>query len=275
MRRNLLLSMWLGLAASAIVADPAFAQYGNRFRSDPATGEQYRVEITVGSFNAEPDLSISSEQLGIPGSDIDLVTDLGVEKKRFNDFRVVLRPGRKHKFRVSYLPIKYEAEAVLSRTLVFNGIAYQVGLPVQSTFEWKAWRFGYEWDFIYRDRGFVGLLLEAKYTDVSATLVNPVASEFVEANAPIPAIGGIARGYVLSNLAITGEVSGFKLPGSVTEREDDSGSYLDYDVYATLNFSHNFGVQGGYRRIDVDYVIDQDFGDLNLKGWYVSGVIRF
>ncbi|MCL4814932.1 MAG: hypothetical protein KJ061_20810 [Vicinamibacteraceae bacterium] len=274
-RRNAWLPVGLGLVVSASVADPAFAQYRSRFGSDPATGEKYHVEISVGYWNPEPEMVISSEQLGIPGSDIDFVTDLGIEKERFGDFRLILRPARKHKFRVSYLPMKYEAESVLSRTLVFNGIAYQVGLPVQSTFEWKAWRFGYEWDFIYRDRGFVGLLLEAKYTDVRADLVSAVASEFVEAKAPIPAIGGIARGYLLSNLAITGEVTGFKLPGSVVERDNDSGSYLDFDIYATLNFTHNLGVQGGYRRIDVDYVIDEDFGDFNLEGWYFSGVLRF
>ena len=41
-----------------------------------------------------------------------------------------------------------------------------VTLPVATDLKWKAYRFGYEWDFVYRDRGFVGVVLEAKYTDV-------------------------------------------------------------------------------------------------------------
>ena len=44
----------------------------------------------------------------------------------------MLRPARKHKFRLAYTPIKYETESVLSRTIVFNGIEYRVGLPVNS-----------------------------------------------------------------------------------------------------------------------------------------------
>ena len=31
--------------------------------------------------------------------------------------------------------------------------------------EVEAYRFGDEWDFLYRDRGFVGIVLEAKYTE--------------------------------------------------------------------------------------------------------------
>ena len=73
--------------------------------------------------------------------------------------------------------------------------------------KWRAYRFGYEWDFVYRDRGFAGLLLEAKYTDVSATLTNLLDTEFVRARAPIPAVGFIGRGYVAPNISITGEFS--------------------------------------------------------------------
>ena len=46
-------------------------------------------------WNADPDLIISSESLGIPGDDIDLVNDLGIEDKRLREFRLVLRPATK------------------------------------------------------------------------------------------------------------------------------------------------------------------------------------
>ena len=42
--------------------------------------------------------------------------------------------------------------------LIFNGIRYKVALPVHTTLEWKAYRFGYEYDFVYKDRGFFGVL---------------------------------------------------------------------------------------------------------------------
>ena len=55
-------------------------------------------------------------------------------------------------------------------------------------------------------------MLEAKYTDVQASLTNILDSEFVHARAPIPAIGFIGRGYVAPNISITGEFTFFKLP---------------------------------------------------------------
>ena len=41
--------------------------------------------------------------------------------------------------------------------------------------------FGYEYDFVVKNRGFVGFVLEAKYTDVQVQLASPIASEFAHA----------------------------------------------------------------------------------------------
>jgi hypothetical protein len=275
MRRTALLPVLLAAIVAGSAA-PASAQYGGRRgASDPATGERYHVEIAGGFWNPTPELIVSSESLGIPGTEINFVSDLGVERARFREFRAVLRPARKHKFRVNYIPIRYESEAVLQRRIVFNGIEYNVGLPVSSSAHWDAWRFGYEYDFVHRDRGFVGLIVEAKYTRVRVDLVSPLAAEYASVRAPIPAVGGIARGYIFSNLSVTGELTGIKLPGSIVDRENDSGSYWDYDIYGTLNLVNSFGMQFGYRSISVNYVIDQDFGDLNMRGLYFMGVVRF
>ena len=253
------------------VAAPAMAQYGAS-SANRATGENYHVEVSGALWDPTPQILIRSESIrGIIGSDIDFVEDLGIEKSWFTQLKVVLRPATKHKFRFEYTPIKYEAETVLSRDLIFNGIEFPISVPVEAKFTWKAYRFAYEYDFVYRDRGFVGLVLEAKYTDVEASLTNRLASEFVHARAPIPAIGFIGRGYVAPNISITGEFTFFKLP----EIEGNSGRYFDFDLYGTVNFTNNVGVQGGYRSFDVIYKVENDDGDLQLKGLYFGGVVRF
>jgi len=263
------------LSVCASVA-PVSAQYGYQpaSRSNLATGEKYAVEITTGLWYPNASAIVSSESLGIIGSEIDLVNDLGVVDEKFTDYRVVVRPGRKHKLRFQYTPIEYETEATIQRDLVFNGIVFPIRLPVTSRLDWKAWRFGYEYDFLYRDRGFLGLILEAKYTDVKVELENPVSREFTEAQAPIPALGIIGRGYIAPNIAVTGEFTGFKMPGDFSEGED-AAQYFELDLYGTLNFTDNFGIQGGYRSLAVKYQIDEDFGDLKLDGFYFSGVVRF
>jgi len=261
----------LALAALLGTSSAANAQLS---RQDPATGERYNVEISYGWWDPTPDIQVSSESLGIPGTVIDFVEDFGYEKKRLREFRAVLRPARKHKFRIEYLPIGYEIEgAILSRPITFNGQTFRVGIPVNTDTTWKTWRFGYEYDFVYRDRGYVGMLLEARYTKASIELDSPITTEFADATAPIPAVGVVARGYPLRNVAFTGEFSIFRL----LNREEDNykAHYYDFDVYGTLNFTNNVGVSGGYRSLDVSYTVDADFGQVKLKGYYLVGVVRF
>ena len=254
-------------------AVPASAQYGALPPSNRATGETYHVEISGSLWDPTPAIFISSESIeGILGSRIDFVEDLGIEKSWFRQLKVVARPGEKHKFRFEYTPIKYEAEGVITRNLVFNAILFPVSLPVESEIVWRAYRFGYEWDFVYRDRGFVGLVLEAKYTDVEASLTNLFDTEFVRARAPIPAIGVIGRGYVAPNISITSEFTFFKVPDI---DENYGGSYFDFDLYGTVNFNDHVGVQGGYRSFDVFYKVEDDNGDLQIRGLYFGGVVRF
>lgn len=261
--------------AFLLTAVPAGAQYGAAGLADPATGESYRVEIGGYLWNPTPTITISSEALGIIGSQIDLVEDFDIENATFKQLKVVLRPGRKHKLRFEYTPIRYSNDnARLDRSIIFNGQRFDISLPVATELKWNAMRFGYEWDFVYRDRGFFGLLLDLKYTDVQASIENVfVGREFVSAKAPIPTIGVIGRVYPVPNVSLTGEFTGFKLPESIDENY--KGKYYDFDFYGTVNFTDHFGAQAGYRSLTVFYLVDEDQGDLKLKGLYFGGVVRF
>jgi hypothetical protein len=263
----------LCLLAFGVAAAPAAAQYGVRPVPDRATGETYHVEISGFLWGPSPNILITSESLGIIGDQINFVDDLGIDNTTFRQIRALLRAGTKHKFRFEYTPISYNAESTLRRNVVFNGITFPIAVPVQTDLKWRAYRFGYEWDFIYRDRGFFGVVLEAKYTDVEASLQNVFDNEFVRARAPIPALGAIGRVYVLPYISITGEFTGFKLPESIDE--DYGAKYYDFDVYGTVNFNDHVGAQAGYRSLTVFYKIDDDEGDLRLKGPYFGGVVRF
>lgn len=241
----------------------------------PAVGEEYHIEAALAWWSPEPKLIVSSESLGIPGDDVNLVTDLGILKKRLRELRLVLRPSTKHKFRINYLPIQYSAQALVQREFVFNGQRYRIGLPVNTEADLTTWRFGYEYDFIYRSRGYLGVLLDVKYTNVDVVLDSPIGSEFTSQVAPIPTIGIVGRGYIVENVSITGEVSFFKVPENLGEQLNGEGRYLDYDFYGTFNFNRYAGAQLGVRSIDVQYRKDLDAGTLNFVGWYFGGVIRY
>ena len=265
----------LAAAAAAVLcfAAPAAAQYKPRTVNDPATGEKYHIEAAADLWFPTADMVVSSEQLGIVGTQINFKNTLGLTDQRFPVMHLQLRPARSHKFFLHYTPVNYTQTTTLNQDVVFNGIRYRLGLPVNSSLDWKTYEIGYEYDFVVKNSGFVGFILEAKYTDVNVSLSSPLASEFAHARGPIPALGGIARYYVVPNISITGEVSGFKIPDSIDSRYN--AHYVDIDVYGTLNLTNNIGVKGGYRSRDVGYLIKSDTGQFTMKGIYVGAVLRY
>jgi len=260
-------------AGLAVSASDAAAQY--RPPAPEAVGEDYHIELAYAWWDAQPELIVNSEALDILGTDVDLVRDLGILQKKLRKLDLVLRPAQKHRFRFQYLPISYSADATVSREFVFNGQRYNVGLPVQTEASFKTYRFGYEFDFLQFKRGFAGVLLDVKYTNVDVELNSPIGSEFTRAAAPLPSIGFVGRGYVLANLAVTGEMSFFRVPENLSTQLGGDASYTDWDLNTTYNFNKNVGAQAGYRSIHMAYEVDTDNGSLRFKGLYFGGVVRY
>jgi hypothetical protein len=263
----------LFVAALAALALPGLAQAQTFERPvTPGLGERYHAEIAFTFWSPAPTGIVASEGFGIPGDNVDLVGDLGFEQKRFREMKIVLRPGRKHRFRLQYTPITYTAETQLSREIVFNGQRYAVNLPVSSQFDWKVWRIGYEYDVYYTPRGFVGVLFDVRQTRLNARLASPIVDEFATASAPLPAIGIVGRAYPIPELAINFEVSGIRLPDI---NEDYAASYFDWDIYGTVNLSENIGLQMGWRRITTFLRIETDTGDVKFQGLYFGAAFRY
>ena len=66
-----------------LLAAPPAAQA--QYRPQPVEGgiaENYHIEASYGWWDAKPELIVNSESLGILGTDVDLISDLGIEKHR-------------------------------------------------------------------------------------------------------------------------------------------------------------------------------------------------
>jgi len=269
----------VGLAAAALwLAQPASAQDRFGGGSSGAIGEKYHVEVAGSLWNPTLFGQISSDQFGIVGSDIDLTSDLGYQQTRFKDLRVVVRPAKKHKLRFQYTPANYTASTTFRRNIVFNGILYPVAVPVTSELNWDVMRFGYEYDFLYKSRGYAGVLLEGRYTTFDATLKSPIANEFTTARAPLPAFGFVGRGYPLPYLAVNFDLSMFNLnalhlPASLIK--DTSATYYDLDIDGTINFTENVGVQVGWRKMTTTLGLSGDRGNLKFQGLWFGAALRY
>ena len=233
--------------------------------------EDHVVELGVMFWRPSPELTLSTDTLTGAGVDeISFVQEFGIEDKYFPEFRATL--GGTHKFRASFVTFSYDADAVISRRIVFQGREFNVGVPATADIKWNLYKFGYEWDFVSRERGFFGFVADLKYNRVEASIDSPVltSAATAEVTAPIPTIGVIGRGYLAPIFSITGEFSGLKLT-----RGEDEGKLIDFDVYGTVSLGRNVGIQGGYRSVVVDYIVDEDTGDLKMKGPYFGAVVRF
>jgi hypothetical protein len=270
MRSAVILALF---ALAAALPAPAHAQYHAPSLSSDAIGEKYHVELAGSFWNPQLVGTVKSDQFGQKGDNLDFVTDLGFEQTRFKDLRIVLRPAKKHRFRIQYTPVEYLSETTLHREVIFSGQKFGINLPIKADFGWKVWRFGYEYDFVYKSRGFVGVLVEGRYTEFTASLESPITSEFTSAKAPLPAIGVVGRAYVAKNIALNFEVSGFKKPEKLLP--DYQANYYDWDINGMFNLTNNVGVQVGWRRMTTFLDLDGDTGDFKFQGLWFGGAVRF
>jgi hypothetical protein len=233
--------------------------------------EDHIVELGVMFWKPSPELTLSTNALSGAGvNNVDFVQEFGIEDKWFPEFRAAI--GRNHKLRLSFVSIKYDAEATLQRTFTFNNRTFTVGAPASADIKWDLWKFGYEWDFVSRERGFFGVIADLKYNKITASVDSPLltSAATTDTSTPVPTIGVIGRGYLAPMVAITGEFTGL----SIT-RDEFEAKFFDFDLYGTVSFGRNVGVQGGYRSVVVDYLVDEDSGDLKMKGPYFGAVVRF
>lgn len=265
----------LGTLGLLVAPQPAAAQY-RPVATGAAIGEDYHIEASYNWWNAEPSLIVNSESLGILGTDVDLVSDLGIEQHRLGVFDLVLKPSKKHRFKYQHLPIKYTTDAFpVQRSFIFNGQRYNVGLPVTTTVDFTTDSFGYEYDFLYFKRGFVGANINLKLTNIDVDLQSPIGAEFFKQAAPIPAFGFAGRGYVTPNLAVDSTLTFFRIPQSLEQQLEGDGSYTDFDLHATYNVNQYVGAQLGWRKTAIFYTTTEDTGDLKFKGIYFGGVVRY
>jgi hypothetical protein len=239
----------------------------------PAAAQDHVVELGLMSWGPSPGLTLSSEGLvGSSISEVDFVQEFGILNKSFPHFRVAL--GRSHKFRLGHAKFSYNPETVISRTFTFRGNTFTLNTPASADIEWDLWTFGYEWDFVSRDRGFLGVVTDLKYNRIKASIDSPAlrSAATTETTAPVPTVGVVGRGYVGSVLSLGGEFTALRAGSG-----DFDVKFTDFDINASIVPSRRIGIgaQVGYRSVVADYVLDADTGDLKMQGPYFGVIARF
>jgi hypothetical protein len=248
-----------------------------------APGEDFHVELGLMLWKPAPGIVIGSDSLrSVSATGVDFVQEFNIADKRFNEFRAVLKGG-KSKLRISHVDMVYNEAAVLQRALVISGRTFNVAANATADLEWDLWRIGYEHDFVKTGRGLLGFIAEMNFNhvvaDLDATSQGITASSLTDEKVPFPALGVIGRVYPHKNVGVTVEWTGFRMPGFIanklTDTDNGEAHLKDFDIYVTGSITRYFGVQGGYRALKADYLLDSDTGDLEMKGPYFGAMVRF
>ena len=186
-------------------------------RGDPATGELYTLEVAYGWWNPEPLITISSEGLGLPGTEVDFETDLGIDSKRLQ--RVQGGASASPEAQVqARLPADHltGSRVTCSRgRIVFNGQVYAAEHARSTS----------------RPTGPPGASATSTTSSIAIAGMSACCSKRSTPKAKrrvrqpdhdrvrerrrrrFPRSASVGRGYLLRNVSVTGEFSVFSIPG--------------------------------------------------------------
>jgi hypothetical protein len=229
-----------------------------------------------------PGIIIGSDSLRtVSATGVDFVQEFNIADKRFNEFRAVLRGG-KTKLRISHVNMVYNEAAVLQRSIVINGRTFNVAANATADLNWELWRLGYERDFVKTGRGLLGFIAEKNFNHVVADLAprrGVHRASLTDEKVPFPALGVIGRVYRTRTSASPPSGPASRCPASSPTssptRTTATRHMKNFDIYVTGSITRYFGVQGGYRALSADYLLDSDTGDLEMKGLYFGAMVRF
>jgi len=231
-------------------------------------GEDYNIEIEGRYWMPKLDSTVKVVE-NLLGNEIKLVDDLGFDdRKNFAEGRFQIKFFKKHKFNLSYLPMKWEAEKTITRTIEFSGTTYTAGTPVQSKLDLNFYKIGYEYDFLAGKAGFLGAGIDVLVANVSVELKAPgFVDQKEDRTIPIPMIGLIGRLYPFRWANLTAKISGIPL--------GQYGNIIDAEGSLNINPIKYVGISGGYRYFGVDVKYNDNSFDFKLNGPFVALNIRF
>jgi hypothetical protein len=242
------------LALAALLAPPA---HGGEL---PAA-EKYTVRLEYLLWSPQPSGQLQKGLGDVEGTLLDAEADLGLGEGGANALRGTLRLGGSWKLRGSWSPLEFRGDVTAGQPFVYGTTVVRAGDRVLTSLLGNYVTAELEWDFVERQRGFLGLLVGVKYFDVDAALVNGATSSRVleTERLPIPVVGLAGRAYLHRRLSVEGELSGLTV--------GDRGHVGELLLSARVHVVDRIAVTGGFRKLVLEGRNDRDFFHLDLGTW--------
>ena len=202
-------------------------------------------------------------------SRVDLVKDLGFdEKKDAGEVRLQVRFSEKHKVNFSYLPLEWNADAILQGTSQFDGQTYTFGTRVQSHLGLKFIKLGYEWDFLAGKTGFLGATFDLLVLDLHMRIKEPEFSmeQNYDITFPAPLLGMTGRWNIAGWLSLGGKISGMYGGGYGFVLDSEGSLDLSPVKWAVVSAGYRYlELKGGYQNYQGDYRLYGPFVALKFR----------
>lgn len=230
------------------------------------------IELGARGYYWFPNLTgdISADERGIPGTLLDLVSDLGFESESYPVLEAFAGIGNHHII-LSYYQADYSGTNTLNKDFSFNGRVFAASLPINTRLTYNVYDLTYQYDLLDLENilaGFsLGLVGRVKVFEGTATIKSAVQSASEGFTAPIPMVGmnfhlGILADYLEARMVVTGVGYG---GGTMFDGQAD----ISFSPFPFLD------IHGGYRAFSVD--LDTDGLDFNYttSGPYVALTVGF
>lgn len=248
MTRRKLNTVWstvlAGMALFAFFTTASFSQM-----SDTKDFDNYKLRIDAGWYYTNPTGSIHG---ATDSGSVDLQKDLGFNSYPTFSGKVDWKFTRKNHLYFTVVPLDTSRQTILNRTFTFQGQTFNAGLTASSSLNTLAVAPGYQYDFIRRKRGHLGLGLQIDFFNTTAKISvaaqvtgDGVHHDAVSASgsllAPIPVAGPDVRFYVTNSprVFVEANVLGMYLFGY--------GNFVSTTGDVGITLSKHFALLAGYQ----------------------------
>ena len=182
-------------------------------------------------------------QLSNDGTRFDYRKD-GGQDVLFPFFRLTtdLKFKGRHTIVFLYQPLKLTGETVLSEDVVFDGISFPEGTPLNSTYGFPFWRISYLYDFLRRrgDEAALGFSLQIRNATITFTSADGTLRADRRDVGPVPALKFRGRWGFDNGVFWGTEIDGIYAPVSVINGSDEeiTGALLDASLRVGYDFTN-------------------------------------
>jgi hypothetical protein len=228
------------------------------------------VSVTADYWMPAVDANITSTELAVIGTDINIIDDLGLgDSENIPALTASIDLPLFPEILLSYFAISGDGKKDITKNLTFKGVTYTVADNVSSSYDITQYEALLSFNIIDSDAGKFGLLIGAKYFEVETELKDNTTgitkSESVDG--PVPVVGFVGGISLPAKFRIEAIARGLSL-----EVQDIDAKL--YDIEAALHYDANRFLRAsvGYRyfMINAEDTGTNDSVDMKFTGPFVG-----